>query len=63
MVSNKTVDIVGKKTISMKTTGHEKCRVTAGLAAKGDRTRLKPFIVFKGGKRDVEKLKIEYDNK
>ena len=41
----------------MKTTGHEKCRVTAGLAAKGDGTNLKPFIVFKGGKRDVEKLK------
>ena len=55
MVSNTTVDVVGKKTVSMKTTGHEKCRVTAGLAAKGDGTMLKPFIAFKGGKRDVEK--------
>ena len=55
IVSNTTVDVVGKKTVSMKTTGHEKCRVTAGLAAKGDGTKLKPFIVFKGGKRDVEK--------
>ena len=47
----------------MKTTGHEKCRVTVGLAAKGDGTKLKLFIVFKGGKRDVEKLKKEYGNK
>ena len=63
MVSNTTVDVVGKKPVSMKTTGHEKCRVTAGLAAKGDGTKLKPFRVFKGGKRDVEKLKKEYGNK
>ena len=63
MVSNTTVDVVGKKTVSTKTTGHEKCRVTAGLAAKGDGTKLKPFTVFKGGKRDVEKLKKEYGNK
>ena len=63
IVSNTTVDVVGKKTVSMRTTGHEKCRVTAGLAAKGDGTRLKPFIVFKGGKCDVEKLKKEYGNK
>ena len=27
----------------MKTTGHKKCRVTVGLAAKGDGTKLKPF--------------------
>ena len=63
MVSNTTVDVVGKKTVSMKTTGHEKCCETTGLAAKGDGTNLKPFIVFKGGKRDVEKLKKEYGNK
>ena len=63
MVSNTKVDVVGEKTVSMKTTEHEKCRVTAGLAAKGDGTELKPFIVFKGGKNDVEKLKKEYGNK
>ena len=63
MVSDTTVDVVGKKTVSMKTTGHEKCRVTVGLAAKGDGTKLKPFIVFKGGKRDVEKMKKEYGNR
>ena len=63
MVSDTTVDVVGKKTVSMKSTGHEKCRVTVGLAAKGDGTKLKPFIVFKGGKRDVEKMKKEYGNR
>ena len=63
MVSNATVDVVGKKTVSMKTTGHEKYHVTVGLVAKGDGTKLKPFIIFKGGKRNVEKLKKEYGNK
>ena len=33
------------------------------LAAKGDGTKLKPFNVFKGSKRYVEKLKKEYGNK
>ena len=50
------------KTVSMKTSGHGKCRVTVGLAAKGEWTKLNPFIVFKG-KRDVEKLQKEYENK
>ena len=59
MVSDTTVDVVGKKTVSMKTTGHEKCRVTAGLAAKSDGTKLKPIIVFKGAKHEVEQLQKE----
>ena len=63
MVSDTTVDVVGKKTVSMKTTGHEKCRVTAGLAAKSDGTKLKPIIVFKGAKREIEQLQKEYKNK
>ena len=63
MVSDTTVDTVGKKRVSMKTTGHEKCRITVALAAKGDGTKLKPFSVFKGDERDVEKLKKEYGNK
>ena len=56
MVSNTAVDVVGKKTVSMKTTGHEKCCVTAGLAAKGDGTKLKPFIVFKGCREIKERV-------
>ena len=39
--------LLGNKAVSMKTIGHEKCCVTAGLAAKGDGTKLKPFIIFK----------------
>ena len=42
---------------------HKKRCVTVGLAAKGDVTKLKPYIVYIGGKRDVEKLKKEYGNK
>ena len=45
MVSDTTVEVVGQKTVSTKTTGHKKC-LTAGLAEKGDKTKLKPFIVF-----------------
>ena len=43
----------------MKTLGHRKCRVMVELAAKGDGTKLKSFIVLKGGNCDVEKLKKE----
>ena len=47
----------------MKTTRHGKCCVMVKLAAKGDGTKLKSFIVFRGGNCDVEKLKKEYENK
>ena len=63
MVSSTTIDVTGTKTISLKTTGHEKYRVTMGLAAKRDGTKLKPFIVFKGAKREVETMNKEYRNK
>ena len=53
MVSDTTVHVIGKKTVSMKTTGHEKSLVTAGLATKSDGTKLKPIIVFKGAKHEV----------
>ena len=49
MLSSTTVDKVGSKTISIKTTGHEKEKVTVCIAAKADGT--KPFIVFTTGKR------------
>lgn len=55
MISETTVDTTGKKTITLKLTGHEKARVSVGLAAKADGTKLKPMVVFKGGS---EKLRL-----
>ena len=56
MVSETTVDTTGKKTITLKTTGHEKSRVSVCLAAKADGTKLKPGTVFKEAKREVAAL-------
>ena len=43
MVSNTTIHKQGVKSVSLKTTGHEKCMVSVCLAAKKDGTKLKPF--------------------
>ena len=40
----------------MKSTGHEKVRVTVCLATKGDGTKCKSFIVFAGAKRECKSL-------
>ena len=63
MVSETTVDTTGKKTVTLKTTGHEKSRVSVCLAAKADGTKLKPMIVFKGAKREVAVLRQEFKSK
>ena len=60
MVSETTVDTTGKKTITLKTTRHEKSRVSVSLAAKAGGTKLKPMIVFKGAKRKVAALHREF---
>ena len=60
MVSSTTVDVTGKKEICLKTTGHEKVRISVCLSAKADGTKLKPFIVFGGAKREVEALNKEF---
>ena len=62
-ITSSTVEQVGKKTVTMKSTGHEKSRISVCLTAKGDGTKLKPFIVFKGGKRDVDALNKEFHGK
>ena len=49
MVFNTTVEKTGSKEVPMKSTGHDKIRVSLCLTRKVDGTRLKPFIVFKGG--------------
>ena len=60
MVSSTTVDKTGSKDAPLKTTGYEKVRVSICLAAKGDGTKLKPFVVFAGAKRENKALHKEY---
>ena len=60
MVSETTIDSIGKKTITMKTTGHEKSRVSVCLAARADGTKLKPMVVFKGAKRETTAMNKEF---
>ena len=47
----------------MKSTGHEKVRVSVCLTVKSDGTKLKPFIVFKGAKRDSKALNEQYKSR
>ena len=63
MVSNTTVEKTGSKEVNMKTTGHDKVHVSVCLAGKVDGTRLKPFIVYKGAKRESESLHDEFNRK
>lgn len=58
MLSNATVDKRGKRSVPMKSTGHEKDHFTVVLSAKAHCTKLKPYIVFKGkGTRLMKQLK------
>lgn len=47
MLSNKTVDTKGRKTILVKSTGHEKTKFTVVLSCLADGTKLKPMVIFK----------------
>ena len=49
---------VGNKSVPIKTTGHEKSRVTVVLAAKANGSKLPPFIVFKGKRVDKGLQKV-----
>ena len=60
MISNTSVEKRGAHTVHMKTTGHEKSKVTVCLTASADGSKKKPFFVFKGGKREVKRLHEEY---
>ena len=57
MISNTTVTDKGAKSVVLKTTGHEKSKVTVTLTAKANGDKLKPYIVFPGHKREVQNLK------
>ena len=52
-----------QKSITLKTTGHEKARVSVCLAAKADGTKLKTTVVFKGAKREVAALNEEFKHR
>lgn len=47
MLEETTVTRTGERTISIRTTGHDKGRFTVILAAMADGRKLKPYIVFK----------------
>ena len=47
-VSSDTVDFKGAKTITLKTTGHDKLCVSVMLLAASDGKKKKPYIVFRG---------------
>ena len=63
MVGNVTVNATGAKDVPLKSTGNEKVRVSVCLTAKADGTKLKPFIVFKGAKREAAALNEEFKNR
>ena len=63
MVSNTTVEKTGSKDVPMKTTGHEKVRVSVCLTARADGTKCRPFIVFAGAKRESKSLHEEFKQK
>ena len=63
MVSSTTVNKTGQKEVMLKTTGHEKVRVSVCLAAEADGSKLKPFIVFAGAKRESAALNKDFGSK
>ena len=60
MVGNTTVNSKGAKEVALKSTGNEKVRVSVCLTAKADGTKMKPFIVFKGAKRESAAINDEF---
>ena len=60
MVSITTVNATGKREVPLKTTGHEKVKVSVVLSAKGDGKKMKPMIVFGGAKRESKALHDEF---
>ena len=63
MISNTTVQKTGSKEVNMKSTGHDKVRVYVCLTGKADGTRLKPFNVFRGVKRESKALHDKFNRK
>ena len=55
--------LLGEKTVSLLTTGHEKANITVILAACADGKKLKPYVIFKGKgqAKDIKELKKRRD--
>lgn len=56
MVSNNTVNEIGAKTVTIKTTGNEKLRVSVMLTALADGTKLPPYMILKRKTMPKEKF-------
>ena len=48
MPSDTTIDVTGRQSIPLKTTGHYKDHYMLILTARADGTKSKSFVVFKG---------------
>ena len=59
MPTKTTVDQHGLKTVPIKSTGHEKQRMTVCLAIKADDSKMKPFVVIPGKKVTSEIVAIK----
>ena len=60
IVSNTTINKQGAKSVCLKTSVHEKCMVSACLAAKADGAKLKAFVVFYASERESRSLDEEF---
>ena len=56
--SNRTVDCVGSKTVTVCTTGHEKSHFTTVLGCMADGTKLPPTVIFKRKTMPKEKFPV-----
>ena len=63
MVGNVTVETTGTKDVPLKSTKNEKVKVSVRLTTKTNGTKLKPFIVFQGAKREATALNKEFKNR
>jgi len=58
MAGNTTIAQTGARSVPVFTTGHDKARFTVCLAAMANGSNLKPFVVFKGVRRDPQLVRF-----
>lgn len=59
MPEETTVTRTGGRSVPIRTTSHDKGRITVVLAAMADGKKLKPFIVFKGVRSVAELIRVQ----